>query len=170
LSIVIDERSYEEGKVNFAVRRGSELADEFTRLEVQIATIMLAFAGLFFEPLTTVEAFKAGGAAMALRWFYAGIIVFLVGSLLVGLVHIKRKESWWGNIHRQRVAMAKAWRGVLDGSVPDIKTARANVAAIICSREHEIQYSPKWTWILQTIFLGIAIGFILVLFLIIIFV
>src|SRR5580698_2540886 len=89
----------------FAQSRTSELADEFTRLQVQIATILLAFVGLFVGQLPK----GLGLAAASLKTLYIATIIMVVGSLIVGMLHIKRKEWWWADHVERRAARRKGW-------------------------------------------------------------
>lgn len=104
----------------FAERRSSELADEFTKLEVQVATILFAFLGLFLD----------------------SFIKGLSGYSHFGVVIMKEVTF----------EQAKAFH---EGS------AQGDLVSV--------SVSPRWTWVMQTICLGISIIILFVIFLIALF-
>ncbi len=152
-----DYRNSTHENLIFASRRGCELSDEFTRLEVQIATILFAFAGLFvgfFHGQSIVG--LSDGALLILRLGFATSLFFLIASLLFGLLHIKRKEKFWDDILADRDARYRVWCDAIraDGDFEEAHSFHIGV-----SRGHTgINRSPTWTWVLQTIFLGIAVA------------
>jgi hypothetical protein len=148
--------------LNIAGRRGSELADQFTNLEVQIATILFALAGFFLDSfvnkLSIIDNpyhFSIGGILL-MKITFALIVFSLIVSLAFGLIHIKRKEKFWDGSFNQKVARLLEWEKAFhDG------TALGNT--------HGISVSPIWTWACQTIFLGLAIVPMFILFLVFLF-
>jgi hypothetical protein len=149
--------------------RGSELADEFTRLEVQIATILFAFAGAF---LTTLKgavlstSFDPLGIFM-LKLAIAASFFFLLLSLISGLLHIKRKEKFWDEILLQRSARFDEWDKVVRKKIPFEQGLSFHMGTI--AGHDKVLTSPLWTWVLQTIFLGIAVALLFLLAVIILF-
>ena len=142
--------------LEFASRRGSELSDEFNRLEVQIATLLFAAAGLFlpFFKGNELVTLSHGGIQM-MKLAFALSIFFLGASLICGLLHIKRKEMFWDGILRQRNKRFEGWDLLMkrqlsfeEGVAFQSGTTRSSDGIVT---------SPRWPWVLQTIFLGVAI-------------
>jgi hypothetical protein len=152
---------------NFAQRRGSELADEFTRLEVQIAAIIIAFGGAFLTFFNEYE-FTTPGLTFLMKIFYASSILSLILSLVLGLIHIKRKEKFWDEVMNQKHIATKKWIETTQGKVT-FKEAKAYQDGTALERGNII-YSPLWTWVLQTAFLGVAFVLFFILFLVLLFV
>lgn len=149
----------------FAERRSSELADEFTRLEVQIATILIAFAGIFLNFFNSTDVTFSN--IFMLKFIYATSIFFLVISLALGLIHIKRKEKFWDEMMNARFICLKKWLQALQKDVT-YKEAMAFQHGVGLEKGNII-FSPTWTWVLQTIFLGISIILFFALFLVFLF-
>lgn len=152
-----------------SARRGAELADQFTGLEVQIATILFAFAGLFLQSFTDPNTFArlSYAAVLWVKISYATSLFFLVLSLVMGLLHIKRKEKFWDDSMGGFLSLFKSWNGVLrkEKSYEDGRSFHQGLA----QGEEGIIRSPMWTWVLQTIFLGIAVVLLFVLALVFLF-
>ena len=151
LALAKEYRDITNENIHFACRRGCELADEFSRLEVQIATILFAFAGLF---LKTVD----GNSLTSLnaKIAFATALFFLIASLVMGLLHIKRKEKFWDTGMVERIARFSSWSDTIRKN-GDFDQAYAFHMGISKGQGGMIS-SPLWTWILQTIFLGIAVA------------
>ena len=163
-----DCRDITHEKILFAERRSSELADEFTKLEVQIATILFAFMGLFLDSFVKgLTGYSSLGVTM-MKITFSFIFFFLIMSLAFGLIHIKRKEKFWDGFIIQRVSRFLKWEEAVKKEITFEQaeafhkgTAQGNLGAI--------SYSPIWTWLIQTICLGISISLLFVLFLVFIF-
>jgi len=148
----------------FAEKRASELADEFTRLEVQIATILLAFIGLFVQPFLAGLTGFSGVLVVLMKFSFVLAVFAIVFSLVMGLLHLKRKERFWDAMHARRVASRAKWAELIKG-LTSLEEVRAYVSGIR-GADADVVKSPMWTWVLQTTLLGIAIVLLLVLFLI----
>lgn len=150
-----------------AERRCSELADEFTRLEVQIATVLFAFVGFFFSSFdTNIETFSRL-VLFILRLMFASSLFFLILSLIMGLLHLKNKEKFWENMANQRTIRFEKWRDAVEKKITfDEALAFHNGAGL--QKGHYV-LSPSWSWILQTIFLGISVVMLSTLFLVFLF-
>ena len=150
-------------------RRIGELSDEFTRLEVQIATILFAFMGFFtssFGAITNPTPSVAGTVATIVVPLFspmgtsfvkitiAFVFFFLMLSLSFGLVHIKRKEFWWCGMMERRVSRHLKWEAA---TTKDVTIEQAIEYHAGTTDGTHISSSPKWTWVLQTISLGIAV-------------
>lgn len=152
-----------------ASRRGGELSDEFTRLEVQIATILTAFATLFLSNFANITKEKTFSDIIlfGLKLMFSSSLFFLILSLIMGLLHIKRKEQFWDDAMHMKSVRHKKW----------LSTIKKENAFEQAMSYHEgtamergvVIHSPKWTWILQTICLGIAVIQLFALFLIFLF-
>ncbi len=135
-----------------AERRTAELADEFTRLEVQIATILFGIMGFFIKDIPDI---------LAVKFAFFGALLSLIGSLGLGLLHIKCKEGFWNDILNKRVIRFHSWNSVLkkELSYEEAKGVHDGTAL----EKGNVVGSPMWTWILQTIFLAMAIVLLLTL-------
>ena len=154
-SLAKDYRNLSQENVNFACRRGCELADEFSRLEVQIATILFAFAGLFVGFFSDKSLEGLSSNLFTLRLAFAFALFFLIASLASGLLHIKRKEKFWDQAMEERIARVRNWNQIIrnDGDFDEGYAFHMGI-----SRGAEgMTSSPLWTWILQTICLGFAV-------------
>lgn len=151
-----------------ASRRGGELSDEFTRLEVQIATILLAFTSLFLGFFTkTSIGFSSLIVIFSLKLIFSSGIFFLILSLVIGMLHIKRKEMFWGDALHVRAARHKNWATTVKRDYT-FEQGLAFHNGTNAGRDIIVS-SPKWTWILQTICLGIAVVELFILFLVFLF-
>lgn len=153
-----------------AEKRGSELADEFTRLEVQIAGILIAFvAGILFNFFDERIKNLTGGLVLGMKFIYTLSVICLILSLVLGLIHIKRKQIFWKEMMNQRLIRLKKWIAASkgDGTVT-FKEAKAFQAGTSLEKGNIVS-TPEWIWISQTIFLGFAVVLFFVLFLIFLF-
>lgn len=152
----------------FAQSRSSELADEFTRLEVQIAAILFAFTSIFMSSLTSGQPSESLTQLTPIKHIFAVSQVLLLFSLALGLVHIKRKELFWDEALKQRASRLSQWEKVLRGEI-SFEAGKHFQSGTALGREGSILKSPTWTWALQTVFLGIALMLMLILFIIILY-
>jgi hypothetical protein len=152
----------------FCEVRSSVLADEFTKIEVQIAAILFAFVAIFAKFFDSQGGY-AGYPDYIVFIIKAtfGVIVFaLVASLTFGLIELKRKELFWNELMKQKLARYDAWMSVLRGNM-----ALEEAEALHKGTKHNggsIRHTPPWPWILQTVALGGAV--ILTLLLLVIFI
>lgn len=153
--VIRESRDITNTKQLFAEARTAELADEFTRLEVQIAAILFAFIGIFIGSLGERMASLPPYGIFLIKIVLAITILCLIASLLLGLIHIKRKEIFWGDIMRTRVARFAEWMRAARKEIT-YEQAKAYQEGTGGGKEI-IQVSPKWTWIMQTVTLGCAV-------------
>lgn len=149
--------------------RISELSDEFTRLEVQIATLLFALASFLqgsFRNTETLGDFSSAGILM-MKLTFAVSLFLLIASLLFGLIHIKRKEKFWAKILEERSARFVQWNNAVK-KVVSFEESEAYHQGTNAGKGL-VEYSPMWTWVLQTICLGIAIALLFVLSLVFLF-
>lgn len=149
----------------FSEVRSSSLADDFTKLEVQIAAILFAFVGIFAKFVDTKYAGYPDYGVFSIKLMFAVIIFSLTASLILGLIELKMKESFWNELMKQKLARYEAWMRVLRDEKFELKEAEA----VILGTKHGtglVRSTKKWPWILQTITLGIGAALILILFLI----
>lgn len=166
-----DCRDITHDKQLFAERRSSELADEFTRLEVQIATILFAFVGIFLQTFTEklVELEFSPLAALMMKLAFASTIFSLIASLAFGLIHIKRKEKFWDEFIVQRVNRFVKWEDAVKKKTSFREAQAFFDGSAKGGGPYNLVRSPLWTWILQTICLGFSIAFLLIISLVLIF-
>jgi len=84
-----------------------------------------------------------------------------------GMLHIKRKEMFWGDALHFRTARHKNWTTTLKREYT-FEQGMAFHNGTNAGRDVVVS-SPKWTWILQTICLGIAVIDLFILFLVFLF-
>lgn len=155
--------------VQFSERRSSELADEFTRLEVQIATVLIAFSAVFVSSFSDAANQALSGSILILmKSSYALSIFFLIGSLATGLLHLKRKEKFWDDLIKSGANLKKNWNDVMRGTktYEQASSYHSGVAELNPS----VLFSPLWTWVIQTICLGLAILLLFSIFMIFLFI
>lgn len=92
---------------------------------------------------------------------FAMSLACLFLSLAAGLLHLKRNEMFWEDIMKQRYLGYKAWNRVVrreisfkEGLAHRDGSARGDGTVIP---------TPKWTWILQSTFLGFGLFILIVL-------
>jgi hypothetical protein len=140
----------------WAEQRNSAIADEFIRLEVQIATIIFAFTSLFagnfnqnaidnFSPLTLT----------LMKVAFTFSVACLLLSLAFGLLHLKTHESFWDSMLRQRLLRYGKWCEVTENDLP-YEEAKAYHEGTSMNNGVVVS-APEWTWILQTICLGLSV-------------
>lgn len=154
-------RDVNQQKIFAAERRGCELADEFTRLEVQIAVILFGLVGIFSDSLELV------GGGLLLKISYASIYFLLIGSLALGLIHIKRREIFWDDHMIIRSSRHVKWDQAIKRKVSFDEAMAFHEGGNMGNEG--ISRSPRWTWILQTICLAAAITILLILLLVFLF-
>src|SRR5579862_1991661 len=153
-----DSRDNSREHMIWAEQRTASVADDFIRLEVQIATILFAFSSLFLnnfngDVLKTVS--FAGLFIMKLA--FAVSIFLLIGSLGFGLLYLKRCEQFWDATLRRWAIRAKKWDSVTkDKDQYTFEEAEAYHDGTRLDGGVVLEI-PNWTWILQTILLGLAI-------------
>lgn len=152
----------------FSEAREGELADEFTRLEVQIAVVLIAFEGVFIESIgqKLSDIISSLEAIFVLKFFYATSIASLLLSLILGLILIKRKEHFWGAAGNVRNLNLRQWIKVINGE-QTYQQAKSYQEGTNLGVSRQV--SPAWAWILQTIFLGVAVSLFFVIFLVLVF-
>lgn len=152
------EADIDAAKVAAAETHSTGVATEFIRLEVQIATILFVLTGIF------ANSFHSKGS-LDIFWVK---IVFLIGvfslivSLLMGLLYLKSAEKFWDSILHKKHVREKAWMGVLRNKF-SFEEAEAYRQGSTLENGHT-ETLPRWTWMLQSIFLGIGIVILYVLF------
>lgn len=158
---MIAERRIMFDNMIFAESRISALGDSFTALEVQIATVLLAFLGLFIDQFNLHVKDLSVGIVTFDKTIYIASVVSLVLSLTVGLIHIKRVEKFWETHHSRRVEKLGTWREILDKQKSE-ESGRAFMKGINAG-EGNVSYSPIWSWIIQTVFMGTGVLLLLIL-------
>ena len=151
----------------FAQSRCSELADEFTRLEVQVAAILVAFAGVFLKFFEPEASGLSLDAILIMKFIYALSVFLLILSLVLGLIHIKRKEKFWDDLMNAKFISMKKWIECLKRKTT-FEEAHSYQAGTSLEKGH-IVHSPIWTWALQTVCLGLAFILFFVLFIVFLF-
>jgi hypothetical protein len=150
--------------------RTAELADKFTELEVQIATILFAFATLFFGFFQGDKANQIHHSHLILfflKFIFIISLLLLVLSLAMGLLYLKGKESFWREMFLRRLIRSENWGQVLLGEVPFNEGLAFHEGTAL--KKGVMIAAPKWPWILQTICLGLAIILLFTLFVVLLF-
>lgn len=161
-------RDVNQDKIFMAERRTCELADAFTTLEVQIAVVLFGLVGIFssFAKVDGASVLLSGGMGMKIS--YIAVFVLLIISLAFGLIHIKRRESFWESHMSMRISRHNKWDEAIKRRTT-YEEAMAFHHGTANNRMDVISKSPDWTWILQTICLSLAVIILLILFTIFLF-
>ena len=163
-----DTRAFTHDKAMFAEKRSSEVADEFTRLEVQVAVVLFAFVGLFWGNFSSgLEGFTLQ-AAILFKMAFAASLFFLIASLGFGLLHLKRKEKFWNETIEQRHSRFLQWNRVAKQECT-FEYADGFHQGASHGNNSFMSSTPAWTWILQTICLCISIALIFIISLVLLF-
>ena len=158
-----DFRDISRANKQYAEQRSEDVAGEFARLEVQIATILLAFTGFFVSSFT-------GDGKLDVFWAKLAIsiaIASLIFSLVMGLLQLKRVEHFWDEFLSQRLLRFLEWLKVTE-KLTTFEEAKAFHRGTALDKGIVV-YAPRWPWILQTVFLGSAVIILFVLFLVFLF-
>ena len=132
-----------------AERRGVEIAGEFTRLEIQIAAVLLGLTMLFIPSVPNV---------FSMKFAVATAFSALIASLGFGLVNLKRKENFWDETLNERITRFRNWDKVVQREL-SYEEARGfhNGSSL---HKDTIKRHPIWMWIAQSVCLTIAIALI----------
>lgn len=146
-----------ERDAGWAEQRSMAVSDEFIRLEVQIATVLFAFSSLFISKLTNEELGNLSEPAMFItKLAFAASLFFLIASFSCGLLHLKNREKFCDKMLTQRERRYKKWLEVTQGKTT-FEEAKAFHEGTSLGNGLVI-VEPNWTWILQTICLGIGVA------------
>jgi|SRR3989344_1160474 len=144
-------------KTIFAEDRSSQLADEFTRIEIQIAAILFAFSSIFINLFSSVniDAFPPIGAIF-IKLSFAIALFFLLASLVCGLIHIKMKEGFWNRHIKSRHGIFLKYQDALKNK-NSFEDACAYHLGVAGGEMGTVRKSSVYTWLIQTIFLITAL-------------
>lgn len=164
----MERREFLFGEMMFAQGRTSELSDQIISLEVQIAVVLLAFTQFFsdsiFKRLDVID----HTLKLALKFTYLASVSCLVISLALGLIHLFRKEKFWDEQMAIRIARLRNWGRFIRREQPYEQAIAYDEG--VNANKGDISRTPKWTWILQTTVLSLAIILIFLMFSILLFV
>lgn len=146
-----------------SIERANSISTEFVRLEVQIATLLFALIGFFINSFVGIGSLNYLAAKAGLSFS----VFFLILSLVMGLLHLKREERFLDNITRDRSVRFANWRKAAEGEI-SLGEAKLYHKGTMTEGGMLVS-SPQWPWILQTIFLGLGIASLFVLLLTFIF-
>lgn len=142
--------------VQVAEGRTESVADDFVKLEVTIATLMLGFSSFFltfFSP-SAIDVPTLGLILMKVSFSIGMILLF--ASLSCGLMYLKTAQSFWNDVLNQRFIRFKMWNKVPKREATFEQALAYHDGTTL--EKGNITEVPKWTWILQTVFLGIALA------------
>jgi len=140
---------------NMSIKRAAELESEYTRLEVQIAVILFAFSGIFVDKFDTLSGKVPISIDLLVRPAYGLGVIMLLVSLTMGLLHLKNTAKWWLGFLQMRDARMNKWNEVIAGSCTYEEALAFHKGASL--GRTGIAESPSWTWVTQTICLGVAV-------------
>ncbi len=151
-----DIQSVTHAKLLWAEQRSCSVADDFIKLEVQIATIIFAFASLFISKFSAEVLVNFSPLTITvMKLAFSLSILSLILSLAFGLLHLKAHEAFWDRVLHQRIIRYNKWSQVTQDK-SSFEEAIAYQTGT--SLENGVSISaPSWTWILQTICLGIGV-------------
>jgi hypothetical protein len=153
-----DMKSDMHARILLSEQRSAAVSDEFIRLEVQIATILFAFASLFLaklNPSLVIIPNNVVEVPILMKLSFVFSIFCLMISLACGLLHLKTQESFSDGLLRQRIIRFNKWCQVNSGG-----TSFEQAQAYHDGTGMELgqtRTAPSWAWILQTICLGLGI-------------
>lgn len=147
----------------FSEQRSAQTSDEFTRLEVQIATILFAFVGLFVKFIDTGFVGLPDYGVLVVKVMFALMVFGLIASLIFGLIQLKRKELFWNTLMNQRCARIEFWKEVLRGDAT-VGEALAFQSGSKLGDRALVTGTPEWPWILQTVCLAGSVALMMLLF------
>src|SRR5271168_373763 len=102
----INKRMITHERCLYSEEKSNDVAVEFIRLVVQIAVVMFAIVGVFWNVFDNDLTNKSFGNSVAtiilIKTAFALILFFLIGSLALGLLHLKRDEKFWDEVSNQR--------------------------------------------------------------------
>ncbi len=139
----------------YSEERANEASIEFSRLEIQIAVLLLGVIGAF------VKLYLDSMGSNSIKVAIISALLLLVGSLVLGLLHLKRSEKFWDDVSLTRELRYSNWQKVIRGDT-SYKEAIAFHEGTKVGGGPMISV-PTWIWILQSVLLGIAVFIILVL-------
>lgn len=143
--------------IAWAEQRSITVGDEFIRLEVQIAAILLTFSSLFLDNFNKQElGIESNAVFLGMRLTFALSLSFLLISLAFGLLHLKTREKFCDKVLEQRVRRHKKWREVLENEETTFREALAFEEGSSLGNSATIE-EPSWTWILQTVCLSLGV-------------
>jgi len=143
--------------IMWAEQRSITVGDEFIRLEVQVATILFTFSGLFLDKFDAVHlGFASESMLFVMRLSFSLSLVFLLISLACGLLHLKTREKFCDTVLDQRVRRYNKWREVLELKNVTFKEAEAFEKGSSLGSGLTVA-EPSWTWILQTVCLAVGV-------------
>ncbi len=157
-----DMRDSIQANALWAEQRSASIADEYIRLQVQIATIIFAFGSLFLDNFTPdkLVKFNADGI-FTLKLAFAVSMSSLAISLAFGLFYLKVNEDFWDAMLRQRIIRFKKWDKAARRETT-FEEAHAYHEGSGLERGNTVP-APQWPWKLQTIFLALAITILFIL-------
>lgn len=134
----------------FAEECSTESALEFTKLEVQIAIVILGIIGVYLDNFKALL-----GASSFLKGVFFVTIFSLIGSLAIGLLHLKILEKFWEKMAARRELRFQEWYlFIINKTTFEEAMAYQEGTKMGAGQMVDV---PKWTWILQSVFLGIGI-------------
>lgn len=132
--------------IRYAEVRENTYSSKFVDSEIQIASIVLGILG--------ATALLGGSSDLinpSVLWIAIVGVLFLVGSLIIGLWSVSILKRFWSGVMKQQRMTFDIWQGyLLNGgnykqADTDSKVVRAGAANIV--------ESPNWPHILQTVLL-----------------
>lgn len=145
----------------FATQRIGDMEDQFVGLQVQIAAILVAFSQVFIGNFSQ-QTFHSIITRGILKTAFAIGVFFLIASLGFGLVQLRRRGMFWNKYMRRYLSQFNNWNAASRKDI-DYDKARAFHKGTV-DGEPDIDQTPKWPWVLQSICLAVAITVLFVVF------
>ncbi len=146
-------------KEQYSEARASEASLEFSRLEVQLAIVLLGLTGVFWNMYSS-NLITVIDSENLVKFFFALVLFLLVCSLSLGLLHLKVTEKFWDQVSLVRTMRFQKWGEVISKKISYGEAAAYQEGTKIGNGV--MIEVPKWAWILQSTLLGISIIIILV--------
>lgn len=145
-------------KEQYSEERSNEAALEFSRLEVQVAVVLLGLTGVFWNTYSNDLKYNIDSINL-IKFCFAFVLFLLVCSLALGLLHLKVTEKFWDHISLTRSMRFNKWHEVILKKTT-FEEASAYQDGTRIGNSIMVQV-PQWTWVLQSVLLGVAIIIIL---------
>ena len=144
----------QEGAI-YSQGRANESSVEFIRLQVQLASLLLALTGIFWNVY-----YPEGDPSLGnyTKIAFALVLFLLIGSITLGLLYLKIVERHWDSITRNNALRFNKWQKVIRGEATYEQGIAFHEGA--CEEKGLMIYTPDWPWVIQTILLGVSLAII----------
>jgi hypothetical protein len=134
----------------------TSVANAFNSLEVQIAALLLPLIGLFINAVARPE------VSQWYKFIFILAAISIILSLVMGLLHLKREEKFFDDSINQKHHRSLEWNKAVERKITYEQALGYHEGTQLA--KGQVVSVPIWTWILQTVFLGIGTGLLFIVF------